>query len=49
MRSSPLTLTRAEDLVPIFASLGERSRLPTLWLYAENDSFFPVDYARQLH
>jgi dienelactone hydrolase len=40
---------KAEDLVPLFAGLGERSRLPTLWLYAENDSLFPGDYARQLH
>jgi dienelactone hydrolase len=45
----PPVQCKPEDLVPIFAALGERSRLPTLWLYAENDSFFPVDYVRQLH
>ena len=40
---------KAEDLVPLFAGFGARSHLPTLWLYAENDSLFPGDYARQLH
>ncbi len=40
---------KPEDLVPVFARMGERSRLPTLWLYAENDSYFPADYVRGLH
>jgi len=39
----------AEDLIPVFARLGERTRLPALWLYAENDSYFPAGYVRQLH
>jgi dienelactone hydrolase len=39
----------AEELIPFFASLGKRSRLPTLWLYAENDTLFPGNYVRQLH
>jgi dienelactone hydrolase len=38
-----------EDLVPVFGRMGERSRVPTLWLYAENDSLFPPDYVRTLH
>lgn len=38
-----------EDLVPVFGRMGERSRIPTLWLYAENDSLFPPDYVRTLH
>jgi dienelactone hydrolase len=45
----PPVTCKPEDLVPVFARMGEKSRLPTLWLYAENDSFFPGDYARQLH
>ena len=40
---------KPEDLAPTFARLGERSRVPSLWLYAENDSLFPGDYVRQLH
>jgi dienelactone hydrolase len=46
---SPPVTCKPEDLVPAFASMGERSRLPSLWFYAENDSFFPADYVRQLH
>jgi dienelactone hydrolase len=38
-----------EDLVGLFADLGKRSRMPSLWLYAENDSLFPADYVRGLH
>jgi dienelactone hydrolase len=29
------------DLVAAMASFGSRTRVPTLWLYAENDSLFP--------
>ena len=45
----PPVTCKPEDLVPVFARMGERSGIPSLWLYAENDSFFPGDYARQLH
>jgi dienelactone hydrolase len=45
----PPVTCKPEDLVPVFGRMGERSRIPSLWLYAENDSFFPGDYARQLH
>jgi dienelactone hydrolase len=45
----PPVTCKPDDLVPVFAGLGERSRVPSLWLYAENDSFFPADYVRQLH
>jgi pimeloyl-ACP methyl ester carboxylesterase len=40
---------KQEDLIPVFASLGERTRLPTLWLYSENDKVFPPDFVRKLH
>jgi dienelactone hydrolase len=45
----PPVTCKPEDLVPVFARMGERSRIPTLWMYAENDTYFPADYARQLH
>jgi dienelactone hydrolase len=45
----PPATCKPEDLTPVFASFGERTRIPSLWLYAENDSFFPGDYVRQLH
>jgi dienelactone hydrolase len=45
----PPVTCKPEDLTPVFASFGERTRVPSLWLYAENDSFFPGDYVRQLH
>lgn len=31
------------DLVAAMATLGARTRVPTLWLYAENDSLFPAE------
>lgn len=36
-------------LVSAFASFGARSRVPTLWLYAENDTYFGPDLVRRLH
>jgi dienelactone hydrolase len=36
---------RLVDAAGIF---GRSARLPTLWLYAENDSWFPPDLARQM-
>ena len=38
-----------DGLVSAFASFGARSRVPTLWLYAENDSFFGPELVRRLH
>lgn len=43
------TQCQPEDLKPVFAAFGRDSRVPALWLYAENDSLFPADYVRQLH
>ncbi len=39
----------ADDLLPVFAAYGAKSRLPTLWIYAENDLMFPSAYVRKLH
>ncbi|CAN7328504.1 dienelactone hydrolase family protein [Bradyrhizobium sp. LjRoot220] len=36
-------------LVRAFATLGRTSRIPMLWIYAENDKFFGPDLARRLH
>jgi hypothetical protein len=38
-----------DGLVAVFAELGARSRVPTLRLYAESDSFFGPALVRRLH
>ena len=38
-----------EALVRAFATLGRTSRIPMLWIYAENDKFFRPDLARRMH
>jgi dienelactone hydrolase len=38
-----------DALVATFASLGGRVRVPTLWLYAENDSYFGPRLVRRMH
>ena len=37
------------EILGLFAELGPRSRVPSLWLYAENDRFFPPEDARKFH
>jgi dienelactone hydrolase len=37
-----------EHLPPVFAAYGKTSRIPTLWMYAENDSLLPADQVRQM-
>ncbi len=39
----------ADGLVQAFATFGKTSRVPTLWVYATNDSYFGPDLARRLH
>jgi len=48
--------SRADDdvcdeaaLVRAFAALGRTSRIPMLWIYAENDKFFRPELAHQMH
>jgi dienelactone hydrolase len=48
--------SRADDdvcdeaaLVRAFAALGRTSRIPMLWIYAENDKFFRPELAYQIH
>lgn len=37
------------ELVDTFKILGETSRIPTLWVYAENDGYFNPHLARQFY
>lgn len=36
-------------LVSAMASVGAQARVPTLWLYAENDGYFGPDLVRSMH
>ncbi|MGX1166088.1 dienelactone hydrolase [Bradyrhizobium sp. USDA 372] len=38
-----------DGLVQAFATFGKSSRVPMLWVYASNDSYFGPDLARRLH
>ena len=38
-----------DGLVQAFTAFGRTSRVPTLWVYASNDSYFGPDLARRLH
>ncbi len=38
-----------EALTSAMATFGARTRVPTLWLYAENDSLFPPDVVARMH
>ncbi len=38
-----------EALTSAMATFGARTRAPTLWLYAENDSLFPPDVVARMH
>jgi dienelactone hydrolase len=37
------------DLVAAMGTFGSRTAVPTLWLYAENDSLFPPALAKSMH
>lgn len=39
----------ADSLVRAFAALGRTSRVPTLWIYAQNDKFFGPALAHRMH
>jgi dienelactone hydrolase len=36
-------------LVQAFQELGTKSRVPALWMYAKNDSYFPPDVVGRMH
>jgi pimeloyl-ACP methyl ester carboxylesterase len=35
-------------LVAAARQFGEKTRIPSLWIYAENDSFFPPELSKRL-
>jgi dienelactone hydrolase len=39
----------ADELVDAFSSFGKRSRIPMLWVYAENDHFFGPQLAQRFY
>jgi dienelactone hydrolase len=38
-----------DRLVAAFATIGRTSRVPTLWIYSENDKFFGPDLAQRMY
>jgi dienelactone hydrolase len=47
--TGPFQICQQEKLIDAFANYGKTSRIPTLWIYAENDTFFEPRVARQFH
>lgn len=47
--SGPNFVCQEQQLVWVFGEFGKTSRLPTLWIYSQNDQFFGPDLARRLH
>jgi len=41
--------TWERDLVSAFAKYGKESRLPTLWFYGDNDSYWGAELPRKMH
>jgi dienelactone hydrolase len=39
----------ADALVRAFATFGKTSRIPTLWIYAQNDKYFAPELVRRMH
>ena len=36
-------------MIGLFTEFGQRSRVASLWLYSENDRYFPPETARKFH
>ena len=47
--TGPFEICQREKLVQAFANYGKTSRVPTLWIYAENDTFFEPKVAKQFY
>lgn len=47
--ADPTTICRPDLLVAAAKRYGESAQLPMLWVYAQNDGFFPQPVATQLH
>jgi pimeloyl-ACP methyl ester carboxylesterase len=37
-----------ERLIAAAHQFGEKTRIPSLWIYAENDSYFPPEFSKRL-
>jgi len=48
-RESPGKSCQPEKLTKLFAEFGKTTRMPSLWLYAENDLYWGVDAPREWH
>jgi dienelactone hydrolase len=49
LRSAGNGICSHADLVAAMGTFGSRTTVPTLWLYAENDSLFPPALAKSMH
>ena len=49
LRSAGNGICDHADLVAAMGTFGSRTTVPTLWLYAENDSLFPPALAKSMH
>jgi pimeloyl-ACP methyl ester carboxylesterase len=47
-RNRPNTNCAPDRLIAAAADFGHSARVPTLWLYAENDSYFAPDLSRKM-
>lgn len=45
--TGPFQICQQNKLVEAFANYGKTSRIPTLWIYAQNDTFFEPKVAQQ--
>ncbi len=47
--TGPHQICQEDKLVAAFANFGRTSRVPTLWIYAQNDTFFGPSVARRFY
>jgi hypothetical protein len=47
VRDGKLCERGPDNLVATFKALGKRSRSPMLWIYSENDSYFPSEFSQK--
>jgi dienelactone hydrolase len=45
--ASPRQSCKPEQIATIYGQFGKTARMPTLWLYAENDLFWGADVPKQ--
>jgi dienelactone hydrolase len=48
-RESPGKSCKPENLTKVFAEFGKTTRVPSLWLYAENDLYWGPDAPKEWH